>query len=287
MNNPALSVTLTAASDALRVSEALLASKSPNTRLAYENALRQFSAHYSLEAILESRGYCAETLLAWQAHLKGLWEPTTVNLHLTALRSFLKTARRLDVISWAVEIKPLPVTAFRDCSGPDLDSLKRLFRAAQEKGAREYAIVRLFFDCGLRRAELGGITLADLDGERCWITGKGRLQREAISLPDKTREAISAWVVQRGADPGSLFGLCDHSLWRIIRDLGGKAGIKDLHPHSLRHSGISQLLAANNGNIHQAQKFARHSSPATTTIYADRLSDLAGEASKKLSELLP
>ena len=60
------------------------------------------------------------------------------------------------------------------------------------KAARDTATIRLMFDLGLRRGEVVGLDLEDVDhsGRRLWVLGKGRAQKEARTLPVPTLVAI-------------------------------------------------------------------------------------------------
>ena len=57
------------------------------------------------------------------------------------------------------------------------------------------------FDLGLRRGEVVGLDVDDVDraGRRLWVLGKGRAQKEARTLPVPTMEAIDSWLAVRGA----------------------------------------------------------------------------------------
>ena len=64
------------------------------------------------------------------------------------------------------------------------------------KAARDAALVRLMFDLGLRRGEVTGLDLEDLEAKerRLWIRGKGRAQKEVRTLPEPTLAALTAWI---------------------------------------------------------------------------------------------
>jgi integrase/recombinase XerC len=125
---------------------------------------------------------------------------------------------------------------------------------APPKATRDVAIIRLMFDLGLRRGEVVGLDLEDVDhnGRRLWVLGKGRAQKEARTLPEPTLEAIDCWLSVRGGvaleaetalfvntarfKPG--LRLTGHGLYRVIRSLGDLAGVR-ARPHGLRHASIT------------------------------------------------
>src|SRR5262249_45118911 len=144
--------------------------------------------------------------------------------------------------------------SYRDTRGPGVDGVRRLLGAIQgPTAARDCALVRILYDLGLRRAEAVSLDLADvdLDAGTAQVLGKGRREKVRLSLPGPTREALSAWLAQRGTEPGPLFLALDrahrgHSLtgsglYAVIRELGRRAGIR-ARPHGLRHAGITRLL---------------------------------------------
>ena len=131
-----------------------------------------------------------------------------------------------------------------------------LFRS---KAARDVALIRLMFDLGLRRGEVAGLNLEDIDREnkRVWIKGKGRSQKESRTLPDPTLAALSDWVAVRGqvasCDEKALFvGLAGSThgkritgrgLYHVISEIRRDVGIKT-RPHGLRHASITAAAAA-------------------------------------------
>ena len=105
------------------------------------------------------------------------------------------------------------------------------------RGKRNYALIRLLFDLGLRRGEAVGLDLKHLDLAKglVHVLGKGRRQREVLSLPAETVEALAVWIDARGTEPGPLFPSMDRarrgdgrligrSVGRMVRKLGRLAG---------------------------------------------------------------
>jgi integrase/recombinase XerC len=157
------------------------------------------------------------------------------------------------------------------------------------------------FDLGLRRGEVVGLDVDDVDrdGRRLWVLGKGKAQKEARTLPVPTMEAIDCWLsVRRGAvhddEPALLVNtaglrpgrrMTGNGLYRMIRRLGDEAGVR-ARPHGLRHASITAALDTNNGDVRAAQAHARHANPQTTMRYDDNRQDLAGRTAAKLAEIL-
>jgi len=118
------------------------------------------------------------------------------------------------------------------------------------------------------------------------VLGKGRTQKEALTLPTETKKVLTEWLRIRGNDQGPLFinfdpagsgsvGLSGDGLYKIITYLGKKAGIK-ARPHGLRHSAITEALNITQGNIRAVAKFSRHRNIQVLTLYDDNRADLGG-----------
>jgi integrase/recombinase XerC len=247
-----------------------------------------------------SHGEANGLALAYRAQLvdKGL-RPATVNRRLAAMKSLVKLARTLGLVPWTLECPGLRSEGYRDTSGPGREGFRAMLDAA--KHHRDRAILRLLHDLGLRRAEVIGMDLEDVDleAETVWILGKGRTQKERLTLPEPTKAALAAWIRERGPAPGPLFTNRDRAgkgtangrrltgtgLYLMVRGLGARAGLKT-RPHALRHCGITTALDVTNGNVRAVQKFSRHRDIATVMIYDDNRRDLAGDVAKLVAEAL-
>src|SRR5207247_8623312 len=109
---------------------------------------------------------------------------------------------------------------------------------------RDRAMLRLLHDLGLRRSEVVGLDLADVDieGGFVWILGKGRTQKEHLTLPEPTKAALGTWIEKRGAEPGPLFLNFDRArkghrltaagLSHVVGKLGQQAGL-EVPPHGV------------------------------------------------------
>jgi integrase/recombinase XerC len=169
------------------------------------------------------------------------------------------------------------------------------------KAARDAALVRLMFDLGLRRGEVTGLDLEDLEPKerRLWIRGKGRAQKEARTLPEPTLVALTSWIDARARVvplnqkaifvglAGRVRGqrLTGRGLYHVVAVLGAAVGLKT-RPHGLRHASITAALDANNGDVRAVQLHARHADPQTTMRYDDNRQDLAGRVAASLANVL-
>ncbi len=297
-----------------RLIDAFLSGRSQNTRDAYARDVAYFAtlagAATPGEAMAQllalSHGEANGALLAYRSHLveQGL-TPATINRRLSAIRAAVRLARTLGLSSWAPEIDGLKVQAYRDTVGPGLDGTRNMLAGARSqdavKAARDVALIRLMFDLGLRRGEVAGLDLSDIDaaGRRLWIMGKGRTQKESRTLPEPTLVALNDWLAVRSrvvaGDVAAVFvafsgpehgqRITGRGLYHVIRSLGRNVGIKT-RPHGLRHASITAALDANNGDVRAVQQHARHSKPETTMRYDDNRKDMAGRIATGLAAAL-
>jgi integrase/recombinase XerC len=283
---------------------AFLAGRNHLTFKAYRADLEDFSTFTgatSPEAatgVLLSRGQggANEPGLAYKASLidRGL-AAATVNRRLAALRSLVKLARLLGLVSWSLDVEGARAEAYRDTRGPGrvgfLCLLDELATRLDAKARRDRAAVRLLYDLGLRRAEVVSLDLEHLNLEtgKLQVLGKGRTSRVPLTLPPQTLAVLAAWLEVRGPAPGPIFVNFDRagkgkrltgtSLYRIVRALGKAAGVT-ARPHGLRHAAITEALEVTGGNVEAAQQFARHRDPRITIRYNDNRKDLAGEVAR-------
>lgn len=289
--------------------DAFFAGRNARTVAAYRRDLedwRTFAGAADMDAaaraiLAASHGQANAWALAYKAAMieRGL-QPATVNRRLAALRSLVKLGNTLGLVSWKLEVENVPSAAYRDTRGPGRDGVRTLFELAAQPGGskalRDVAVLRLLHDVALRRGEVVGLDLAHYDPRRgtVAILGKGRTERQLVTLPPAARAAVEAWIAARGSVAGPLFTsqdrarkgsgrLTDSAVYRLVRDLGKKAGIK-ARPHGLRHSAITDALDRTNGNIRAVRKFSRHKDFNVLVVYDDNRSDLAGDIARLVSE---
>lgn len=132
---------------------------------------------------------------------------------------------------------------------------------------RNRAIILLLLDTGLRAEELCGIKVQDCDlkNRSLRITGKGDHQR-IIPFCPRTGQALWKQLADRpGALPSEpLFltlnntALDRHRLFKQLRSIGKRAGVKDAHPHRFRHTFAINYLR-NGGDPYTLQMILGHS----------------------------
>ena len=241
---------------------------------------------------------------AIRAQLSEQYGPVTVNKALSALRQTLKRCWRLNLMSQEDYATATDLDAIEGESllagralttGEILALMSQCGNDATPGGARDAAIIAILYSCGLRRAELCGLDLADYDAEAGTLRVFGK-RRKVRSVPvvNGAQAALEDWLTVRGSEPGPLFWpirkgghlqhgerLTTEAIWHLLRRRATAAGIKSLSPHDLRRTFVGDLLDAG-ADIATVQKLAGHASVNTTARY-DRRPE---QAKRKAAELL-
>jgi integrase len=137
------------------------------------------------------------------------------------------------------------------------DWLKKLLATCEGKdfrSRRDMAIIMLLLDTGMRRGELAGLTVEDIDFEYdvARVIGKGRRPR-SCPFGRKTARALDRYLRVRGTHAAASspqlwlghFGpMQGNGIYQMIRDRATEAGIGKTWPHLFRHSFSHQWLAA-------------------------------------------
>lgn len=143
---------------------------------------------------------------------------------------------------------------------------KRACTNKRVTGLRDHVIILLLLDTGMRVSELCGLTAKDVDlrTRACFVMGKGDKERR---LPISAPTAALLWrymqtrAEARAAEP--LFvsregePLSRQAVLQMLKDLGVAAGVRDVHPHRLRHT-FATMFLRNGGNVYELQMALGH-----------------------------
>ena len=150
-------------------------------------------------------------------------------------------------------------------------------------GARDRAVLEVLYGCGLRASEVCGLDLGDvfLDDEFLRIFGKGSKER-IVPIMGSAAEALSTYLAGPRSElaaharantvPPAVFlnmrgtRLSRQSVHNICATYGKLAGIEGLHPHTLRHSFATHMLAGG-ADLRVLQEILGHADISTTQIY--------------------
>ncbi len=242
--------------------------KAPRTIQSYEEAVRQFGA------FLSSHGMPTEAVSIKREHVEAYivdvlehYRPTTATARYKSLQQFFKFLVDDGELTLSPMSKMHP-PAIPEQSVPvlKLKEVKALLDACNGSSfedRRDQAIIRVFFDTGLRLSELVNLKLTlsdlpdvpsdvDLDDNRLHVLRKGRRPGE-VRIGAKTVKALDRYLRIRSQHPDSdepwlWLGRRGHmgqsGVQQMLRRRADQAGLEHLNPHQFRHTFSHEYLAS-------------------------------------------
>ncbi len=211
----------------------------------------------------------------------------TQNYHIIAIRSFIKYLSKRDfpvLSAEKIEVGKNPSCMVEFLDPSELERLLSGANGTDLRSLRDRAILELLFSAGLRVSELVSINRdqINLKNQEFSVRGKGGKVR-IVFVSDTAKDALEKYLGKRIDIDPALFvrvlgkgrkiekkdnlRITQRSIQRIVKYYAKKAGIvKDVHPHTLRHSFATDLLASG-ADIRSVQAMLGHSSITTTQIY--------------------
>ena len=207
-------------------------------------------------------------------------EPSARARKLSAIKSFYKYL--------TVRTKQLTENPVADLEYPKLrKSLPKYLTFSQSSALlqavsgqnqkRDYAILMLFLNCGIRRSELVGLNLTDVYEDRIRVLGKGNKER-FVYFGSACRKAIDAYLPIRTkqvlSDNRALFGSRDSNrisvtaVHRLVKKALLQAGLdaEQYSAHKLRHTAATMMLSGG-VDVKTVQEVLGHENLNTTQIY--------------------
>jgi site-specific recombinase XerD len=232
--------------------------RAPRTLETYQAAIDQFEAFLVEHGMpTQVTSIAREHVEAFIEHLLATRSPSTASNRFRALQQFFK---------FLVEEGELADSPMRRMKSPQIpdhpvdvlseDQLRRLLATCAGttfEDRRDNAIIRLLADTGMRRGELLGMSVENLDLEEdvAFVVGKGRRPR-ACPFGRKTAQVLDRYVRARARHPRAhetalwltrLGPLGPSGVAIMLRRRGNEAGIGPVHPHQLRHTFAHSWLA--------------------------------------------
>ena len=163
---------------------------------------------------------------------------------------------------------------------------------ARQGPVRDQCVIELALGTGLRVSEIGQLKLGDIDLKRGGNSlivrhGKGDKQR-IVKFSSTLKTLILDYLDYRVSDSEYLFPserqdyMSSNGLQKVFKKWAKRSGLPSRFSiHSTRHHYASELLRVSK-NLRLVQQQLGHSSPQTTTVYAQALDDEIDEAVEKL-----
>jgi integrase/recombinase XerC len=275
------------------------ANKSQNTITIYVGAVRKFADWLDTEhGVTDWATVNREHVRDFIRHILATRSAGYASNLFRALQQFAK---------WyaAEEEQPNPMVGMAPPMLPERetpvlreDALRALLKSTEGREfvqRRDAAILYLFIDSGIRRAELTAlkVTDVDLDHREVTVLGKGRRTRTVAFgrkaawaldryLAERARtrqhESTALWLGEKGKGP-----LTPSGVYQMIERRGQAVGIKGLHPHMLRHSWAHSMKVQGMADD-EIMKLAGWRSPQMLTRYAaSTASERARDSGRRLA----
>lgn len=161
--------------------------------------------------------------------------------------------------------------------------------------ARDYCMITIFLNCGVRVSELCGINISKIKGDILTIIGKGNKER-TVYLNEACIKALDSYMIERKKiknisenDNDALFisskgtRINKRSVERIVKKYTIEAGLTEQKytPHKLRHTAATLMYKHGNVDIRSLQSILGHDSISTTQIYTHVDDEVLREAVKQ------
>lgn len=265
---------------------------SPHTVTAYISDVRQFFAFEATQNRPDNEAPDSRMIKAWLAGLRSAgMSAAAVNRKRMALNAYYTYLLGLGAIernpAKGIGAVKKPARVVHWVSEDKMAALLQDFDSAESPpeshlAARDKALIILLYGCGLRRAEVIGLNVADFNAEctEVKVTGKRNKQR-ILPLTRPMAQAMRDYLAQRASFlPASVAGneaaflLADSGARmypvfvarRVAHYLQRIPALGRHNPHLLRHSFATNLL--NNGaSINDIKELLGHAGLASTQVY--------------------
>ena len=275
---------------------------SSQTIKTYNTEISMFIAFLRSEMGKGLGDLTAEDISLYREHLLGTYAAATAAKKLAVLRRFLI----FTYMAGATTVNPDSLRFFAKSPRVRHDpaynvlteeELSRMLNAARASNYRDYVMLAVMAGCGLREAEVVGLTIGDFrevaaDQVLLRVLGKGDKIRNVAISPDLwrlvqrfvllTERSFTSHPDSRKPLFTSRVGkdkpLTTRSVQNIVKKYVRAAGItKAISPHSIRHT-VGTNMAVNEAPLLVIQQFLGHSDPKTTMRYIRRAEELATRA---------
>jgi site-specific recombinase XerD len=261
---------------------------SPGSRRVYEYALDQFIAWYCSEPRL---AFNRIVVTRYRMHLesRGL-AANTINQQLAAVRRLANEAADAGLLSPELaagisRVKGVKQLGFRAGTWLSAEQCSEVLRSAfgtSMWAKRDYAMLAVLLGCGLRRPELVGMDMDEVQMRQGhWavvdLIGKGGHIR-TVPIPVWVKAALDDWAAAAGITEGRIFravaragkvwgdGISQNVVWYVVKTCCEKVGLQHIAPHDLRRT-CAKLCHTSGGEIEQIQFLLGHASVQTTERY--------------------
>lgn len=159
----------------------------------------------------------------------------------------------------------------------EIENLLSVPDVSQEIGLRDRAILELMYACGLRVSEVVDLRISDVEIDAGILTCKGKGSKtRKIPVGKSAVEWLKSYLVLRrrkeNTEIQNLFvsslgkPINRQAIFNFIKEYAEKIDLKEVSPHTLRHSFATHLVQ-NSADIRSVQQMLGHADISTTQIY--------------------
>ena len=263
----------------------------------YVDIVRPFvESRLAASGELELWELSAADVLGFVLEQVGWRSRKSAKLLVSALRSLLRYLHVQGLVARSLAGAVPSVAGWRLQGLPralDSGQVRRLLESCDRStvaGIRDFAILTMLVRLGMRRGEVAGLRLDDIDWRAGELIVRGKGDRvERLPLPADVGEALASYL--SGGRPAGFSGrevfvrikaphvaLTAGGVTQVVVSASKRAGVGEVTAHRLRHTAATELLRQG-APLHEIGELLRHRSVLTTAIYAkvdrDRLRELA------------
>jgi site-specific recombinase XerD len=268
--------------------------RAPRTIQSYTEAVDQFAAHAGVD---DPTKVTPDMIAGWLAHVVETKSPATAANRYRSLRVFftwLEDEEEIDRSPMArMKAPTVPETPVATVTADTVRALLDTCKGRDFADRRDRAIFMVLYDCGVRRSELAGLTVADVDSDQdvLWVVGKGSRRRGA-PFGNATGQALDRYLRARARHElagreelwlGSRGPLTSDGVRQMIERRAAQAGVGHLHAHMFRH-GFAHAFRAAGGGDDDLMRLAGWRSREMLSKYGRSVADeRARDAHRRLS----
>ena len=259
---------------------------SPLTIEAYAADLADYMAFLEEAGIHDVDRVDRDAIVAYEADLTDRgYAITSIDRHISVLKGFHRFCVRDDY----ARDNPAATVRLPHASDrlPDVLSIEQVNALLDQATGdeplqlRDRAILEVLYGCGLRVSECTGLDVGDCSFDEGFLRVTGKGNKDRISpISGCARDAMVRYLeygrpnlLKPFAKPtAAVFlnarggRLTRQSVHKIVARAGIAIGVENLHPHTLRHSFATHMLAGG-ADLRVIQEILGHSDISTTQIY--------------------
>ncbi len=207
----------------------------------------------------------------------------TINGYLRGLRGFWSWLKREEYIDdnpfLKLKLPKVPIKVIQTFTDEQLQSLFNAIDQKAPQGLRDYVVILLLLDTGVRSSELSNLTLSDvnLKNRTLKVLGKGNKER-MVPIGARLQAALWKYINKHRVQPAMPrienvflthegYPLAKERLGAIVKKYAVKAGITGVRasPHTFRHT-MAITFLRNGGDVFSLQRILGHSQLDTVRL---------------------